>query len=157
MRNGYSYLLPDGRLAQGSAPPPNVELPFDVIVLAAREYQPDLPGYEVLRVPLDDSGPPPTPIERWLIHEGACKIARRLRAGKRVLVTCMQGRNRSGVLTGKALVELGLPGDRAARRIRRVRNGLTNPYFLEMVIGSRSCRCASQSHSGGSGRPHRVP
>lgn len=45
---GYAFLTPDGRLAQGSAPPPGVcfdprfRIPFDVIVLAAEEYQPDL-------------------------------------------------------------------------------------------------------------------
>jgi protein-tyrosine phosphatase len=130
--SGYSYLMPGGLLAQGSAPPPGVRIPFDVIVLAAMEYQPDLPGYEVLHVPLDD-GPPPSPRERAHIRENAKRIARRVRAGKRVLVTCWQGRNRSGVLAGLALVELGLPGNRAARRIQRIRNGLTNPHFLAMV------------------------
>lgn len=130
--SGYSYLMPGGLLAQGSAPPPGVRIPFDTIVLAAMEYQPDLPGYEVLHAPLDD-GPPPSPRERALIRETAHRVARRVRVGKRVLVTCQQGRNRSGVISGLALVELGLPGDRAARRIRRIRNGLTNVYFLKMV------------------------
>src|SRR5208282_5627761 len=49
----YAYLLPGGRLAQGSAPPLDLRAPFDVVVLAAKEYQPNLPGYEVMRVPLD--------------------------------------------------------------------------------------------------------
>ncbi len=135
--NGYTYLTSDGRLAQGSAPPPGVRLPFDVIVLAAEEYQPNLPGYEVLHVPLDDSGPPPTAHERRLIRENAPRIARRVRAGKRVLVTCRQGRNRSGVLAGLALVELGLPSHEAARRIQLFRNGLTNPHFLKIVRAGR--------------------
>jgi len=134
--NGYSYLLKNERLAQGSAPPPDVRLPFDVIVLAAEEYQPDLPGYEVLHVPLNDSGPPPTHDERFSIYDNAARIARRVRAGKRVLVTCWQGRNRSGVLSGLALVNLGVPGVEAAGIIRRIRNGLTNPYFYEMVVRS---------------------
>lgn len=133
IEHGYTYLTSDGRLAQGSAPPPGVRLPFDVIVLAAEEYQPELPGYEVLHVPLDDSGPPPTRTERQLIRDNSRRIARRLRAGKRVLVTCRQGRNRSGVLAGLALVELGLPGHEAARRIQQLRDGLTNPHFLEIV------------------------
>lgn len=134
--SGYSYLMAGSYLlAQGAAPPSSVQLPFDTIVLAAMEYQPDMPGYEVLRVPLDD-GPPPTPEERTLIRATARDVARRVRAGRRVLVTCWQGRNRSGVIAGLALVELGLPGPRAARRIQRLRNGLTNPHFLDMVIGS---------------------
>lgn len=133
--SGYSHLLSGGRLAQGSAPPPNVSLPFDVIVLAALEYQPEMPGYEVLRVPLDD-GPPPSPQTRAEIRAAAGEVARRVRAGQRVLVTCWQGRNRSGVISGLALVDLGVPGTWAAHRIRRIRNGLTNPHFYEMVIRS---------------------
>lgn len=133
---GYSYLMPGGVLAQGSAPPPGIPLPFDVIVLAAMEYQPDLPGYEVIRVPLDD-GPPPDSATRGLIRAAAREIAARVRAGKRVLVTCWQGRNRSGVLAGLALVELGFPRSLAVSRIRRLRNGLTNAHFRAMVNGGR--------------------
>jgi protein-tyrosine phosphatase len=132
--NDYTYLF--GRqLAQGRAPPPNVRLPFDTIVLAAMEYQPELPGYEVLRATLDDSGPPPTPIERTLIRHAAHEVARQLRAGKRVLVTCWQGRNRSGVISGLALVELGVPREEAIRRISEFRSGLTNLHFRAMVGG----------------------
>lgn len=129
---GYHYLA--DRLAQGSVPPPGVVLPFDVIVLAAIEFQDvHLPGYEVLRVPLDDSGPPPTDFEQKLIRLGGHEIAKRVRAGKRVLVTCRQGRNRSGVLAGRALVELGTPCNHAIERIRKLRNGLTNSYFRTLV------------------------
>ena len=134
---GYSYLMPGALLAQGSVPPPGVRIPFDVIVLAAVEHQDvDLPGYEVIRVPLDDSGPPPSPADRALIRATALRIARRVRAGKRVLVTCHQGKNRSGVLSGLALVELGLSRERAVGRIQRYRDGLTNPYFRAMVNGT---------------------
>lgn len=133
IEHGYTYLTADGRLAQGAAPPPGVKLPFDTIVLAAMEYQPHMPGYEVLHVPLDDSGPPPTRHERRLIRDNASRIARRVRAGKRVLVTCRMGRNRSGVLAGLALVELGVPGPTAAKRIQAFRGGLTNPHFFKIV------------------------
>lgn len=137
--NDYSFLLKDGSLAQGSAPPPGADLPFDTIVLSAIEYQIDpryFPDREVLHVPLTDHGPPPTDRERELIYENAQRIARRIRKGRRVLVTCRQGRNRSGVLAGLALVELGVPGPRAAELIQRIRNGLTNTHFLQMVIDS---------------------
>jgi protein-tyrosine phosphatase len=131
---GYSYLLPEGRLAQGSAPPAGARIPFDVIVLAAEEYQPKLPGYDVLHVPLDD-GPPPDEPTRSRIRRVAKEIARRVRGGERVLVTCWQGRNRSGVLAGLALVELGMPRELVVRRIRERRDGLTNAYFRAMVSG----------------------
>jgi protein-tyrosine phosphatase len=136
MTAGFSYLLSDGRLAQGAALPPDVRLPFDVIVLAAMEYQPDLPGYRVLRVPLDD-GPPPDSATRARIRGAARRVAECVRAGDRVLVTCWQGKNRSGVIAGLALAELGVPGARAAQRIRRLRGGLTNPHFYAMVVCAR--------------------
>lgn len=131
---GYSFLMPGGHLAQGSAPWPGVRIPFDVIVLAAEEYQRDLPGYRVMHVPLDD-GPPPDTATRARIRFAAREIANHVRNGKRVLVTCWQGRNRSGVLAGLALVELGLHPARAVRRIQQYRNGLTNQYFRAMVDG----------------------
>ena len=132
----YTYLMPGPWLAQGSVPPPNVRgIPFDVIVLAAMEYQDiELPGYTVIRVPLDDSGPPPSTLDRRLIRHMAREIADRIRHRERCLVTCAQGRNRSGVLAGLALRDLGLPGAEAARRIRLARNGLTNRHFHAMVV-----------------------
>ena len=132
---GYTYLLPSRLLAQGSAPPAGVRIPFDTVVLAALEYQPDLPGYEVLHVPLDD-GPPPDAQARARIRSAAHAVASRVRAGRRVLVTCWQGRNRSGVIAGLAMRELGIPGAVAARRIRLLRNGLHNPHFMRLVLGS---------------------
>ena len=131
----YAYLMPGGWLAQGSAPPRGARIPFDVIVLAAMEYQPDLAGYEVWYVPLDD-GPPPDHATRMRIRHAARDVADAVSLRRRVLVTCWMGRNRSGVISGLALVELGLPRERAVRRIQRYRNGLTNPYFRGMVAGT---------------------
>jgi protein-tyrosine phosphatase len=131
----YTYLVNGPWLAQGSAPPAGVRIPFDVIVLAAMEYQPDLPGYHVMHVPLDDSGPPPSTSDCVRIRVAARMIANHVRHRRRVLVTCWQGRNRSGVLAGLALREMGLPGREAAKRIRAARDGLRNPYFHAMVVG----------------------
>ncbi len=133
----YHYLLSGGRLAQGSAPPSVPGMPFEVIVLSAMEYQPAMPpGYVVLRVPLDD-GPPPDHVTRMRIRRAAREIADRVRLGQRVLVTCWQGRNRSGVLAGLALVDLGVPPIQAVGRIRRLRDGLTNVHFRNMVSSGR--------------------
>lgn len=136
MSGDYTYLMPGPWLAQGSAPPSGTKVPFDVIVLAAMEYQQvELPGYVVIRVLLDDSGPPPSDLDRRLIRRTAREIADRIRHRERVLVTCLAGRNRSGVLAGLALRELGLSGVEAARRIQQGRNGLTNRHFYAMVVG----------------------
>lgn len=136
MIGDYAYLLSNGRLAQGAAPPKGVLIPFDVIVLAAQEYQEHIPGYHVMRVPLDD-GPPPDKVARMRIRRAAREIADRVRRGQRVLVTCWQGRNRSGVLAGLALVDLGVPPTEAVRRIRTRRDGLTNPHFRALVESGR--------------------
>jgi len=71
------------------------------------------------------------------IRRTAREIADRVRHGQRVLVTCWQGRNRSGVLAGLAMVDLGVPPDQAVRRIQRLRNGLTNEHFRAMVASGR--------------------
>jgi len=132
---GYSYLTADKMLAQGSKPPTGVRLPFDVVVLAAREYQPLLPGHDVIRVPLKDAFP--SSLDRSRIKSVAQEIAQDVRSGRRVLVTCHQGRNRSGVISGLALVDLGVPPSDAVKRIQQIRSGLTNPFFLQMVLQSR--------------------
>jgi protein-tyrosine phosphatase len=130
------YLTEGPWLAQGSAPPVGSYLPFDVIVLSAREYQPNLLGYYVMHVPLRDSEPPPSARDRLRIQVAAHEIANHMRNGLRVLVTCWQGRNRSGVLAGLALRELGTSGIEAAKMIRELRDGLTNPHFYRMVVAS---------------------
>lgn len=133
----YSYLTSSKMIAQGSRPPVGVRLPFEVIVLAAWEYQPEMPGFKVMHVPLDDEFETPvTEEDRTRIQAAARAVARHIRAGRRVLVTCHQGRNRSGVIAGLALVQLGVTGLEAANRIRHLRDGLTNPHFHRMVIGS---------------------
>lgn len=130
----YTYLT--NRLAQGSAPSPYARLPFDVVVLAAQEYQPDLPDYPVvMHVPLDD-GPPPDKVTRMRIRKAAQQVADHVQLGHRVLVTCRMGRNRSGVIAGLALVKLGVPRELAVNRIVRLRDGLKNPYFRAMVKGT---------------------
>jgi protein-tyrosine phosphatase len=55
-----------------------------------------------------------------------------VRRGKRVLVTCREGRNRSGWVTGVALIELGVPPQKAIDGIRFARgdDALSNPFFV---------------------------
>lgn len=133
---GYQFILPK-LLAQGSAPPPEAQLPFDVLVLCAREYQPPasyFPGVEVLHVPLDDSGPPPTTDEVRLAVLAGKRVCHLLRKGKRVLVTCAMGRNRSGLVSGLALINCGASSSRAIDAIKQARaNALSNAYFREIL------------------------
>jgi hypothetical protein len=92
-------------LYQGSAPPqgPGVAAAgFDALVLCALEYQPParcFPGAIVLRCPLDDDLTRAVPKGgRRRVIEAGRQIAEILRRGGRVLVTCVAGRNRSGLV-----------------------------------------------------------
>lgn len=130
-----SYNFITRTLAMGSYPPPGSPIPFDVLVLCAEELQPPAsayPGVTVLHVPLDDADPTGDEILRAVA--AGKNVAARLRQGARVLVTCAQGRNRSGLVVGLALEELDVPWATAVRRIRQNReNALTNRAFVRFL------------------------
>ncbi len=57
----------------------------------------------------------------------------------RVLVTCMQGRNRSGLVSALMLIRLGATADAAIRSIRRARvNALTNEQFVLLLRSAQA-------------------
>ena len=129
----------------GSAPPLGrvvARAGFQVLVLCASEHQPPAeahPGVEVLRIGLEDDG---SPMMRWHVREAfalADAVARRVRAGRACLVTCQQGRNRSGLVAALALARLtGAPGALAAEAVRARRlspfgQALTNREFVGLL------------------------
>ena len=127
-----------GNLYQGGAPPPGHyvrEAAFDALVLCALEYQPnDFPGVKVFHAPNDDSDQPPDGFQVMVARLAAEAVVRELGAGKKVLVTCRQGRNRSGLVNGMVLIKLGRPVDAVIARIReRRRNALTNEHFVALL------------------------
>lgn len=124
----------------GSKPAPGHHPDVDVIVLAAQEYQPaaDLfPGVEVLYAPLDDD--PTRPMredEIALATKTGSRVARRMRAGRRVLSTCAMGLNRSALIAAIAMHDVfGMSADEIIRRLRRARGAwsLSNPNFEKLV------------------------
>jgi protein-tyrosine phosphatase len=107
---------------------------FDALVLCALEIQPpDLtfPGVEVLRCPFTDEIATPSPKYLKRIHEMSAKVAQLVREGKKVVVTCHAGVNRSGLVTALAVMELtDCSGKEAITTIRKARPfALTNPAF----------------------------
>lgn len=127
---------------QGSIPPEGstlAEKGVDVLVLCAEEHQPPssrFPGVRtVIHCPLDDSVP--TPQEMILARKAAREVAQASKRGRRVLVTCIQGRNRSGLVIALALVELtGRSGRRVVQHVQsRRRDALTNHYFVRAIEG----------------------
>lgn len=130
-------------LFMGSAPNPSKQQyrQFDKIVLCAREYQPASEMFGrtgVLRVPLDDDfASYPSVEEQRLACRVASFVAHWVQQGQRVLVTCMAGRNRSGLIVATALLKLHpqiTPGI-AVDHIRSLRGplALSNPKFVDLL------------------------
>jgi hypothetical protein len=111
------------------------------IVFCARELQPRpldrAHAVEAVACPLDDARP--TIQELELAARTARKVARRVGSGEAVLVTCRQGRNRSGLVVAMALhVLYGWGGRRAVKRVQDKRaNALSNPYFTAALATLR--------------------
>jgi protein-tyrosine phosphatase len=133
-----SEIVPN--LFVGSKPSPGRHEGIDTIVLAAIEYQlpaDQFPGTEVIHVPLDDA-------PSRLMHEdeivgatkAAARVARRLRSGRKVLVTCAMGLNRSALVAALAIYDVySMSADEIIARLRRARGvwALSNPNFEKLL------------------------
>ena len=133
-------------LWMGAAPPLGSTLSahgFDVLVLCAAEHQPSSAwffGVDVRRVPLHDDGETPfTPAHAFQAYQAASHLSKIIKMGGKVLVTCWEGRNRSGLVTALALTQLtgcsGLDACRAVRFRRVPKNGpaLVNQSFVDAL------------------------
>ena len=117
----------------------------DVVVFCAMELPvPPAPPHRRVRVhgcPLDDAHLTREEIAR--ATETARHVARSVASGSDVLVTCAQGRNRSGLVTALALHALtGCGGAAAVRQVRERRlnalgPALTNVTFVHYLITIR--------------------
>jgi len=107
----------------GSAPVPDLR-GFDVIVLCAEEYQPGaemFPGTRVEHFPFDDRQNL-SKDELAMPVKAARKVAEHMKAGRKVLVTCQMGRNRSAFVAALALhLVTGRSGRDCAERVRKRR------------------------------------
>lgn len=129
-------------LWQGAIPPRGKFLAskgFDVLILATREHQ-DAGWYdniEIVHAPSNDDDRPHRIhefIPLW--KETAKRVAGLVRAGKKVLVTCLAGHNRSGIIVAFALHELtGKNGFECVEHIRSRRDefALNNLAFVEYL------------------------
>lgn len=129
----------------GSAPYPADEAlsrNFDHVVLAAREYQPESRLFgqvPVLRIPFDDNPfAYPSLDEQREICKTASQVAQWVSQGRRVLVTCLAGHNRSGLIVVTALRKMYpevSPGI-AVDHLRSVRGprALSNKKFVDLIL-----------------------
>lgn len=117
---------------------------FDLLVFCAEEFQP-------LRDLMIQSAPRATlcyapnidgelPRERLAAAtQAAALVANRFLRGQKILVTCLEGRNRSGLVIALALHMLsGAGGAQVAKFIRARRRhvaepALTNPFFMKLL------------------------
>lgn len=128
------------RLFVGSKPVPGQYEDFDTIVLNAIEYQPPahlFPGTEILHSPIDDAPNRSMNAEEIkAATKTAERVARRLRAGRRVLSTCAMGLNRSSLVAAIAMHDVyGMDADEIIRRLRAARGSwaLSNPQFEKLL------------------------
>lgn len=151
--------LTDG-LWMGSVPLPGCRPHrwFDMLVLCAIEYQvPHLfPGLQTVLAPMNDDGSPMTEAEGRIAVRAAGEVVRALVSGRRILVTCMMGRNRSGLVSALALcrgpARMSPKDATAAIRAARGDTAMRNPYFNEFL--ENFCVRASAAESG-RGEPFR--
>lgn len=123
---------------------------FQLLVLCAEEFQPSRhhfsPTTAIAYAPNDDSEL--TRAQFKIARQAAHEVARRVRLGHDALVTCIAGRNRSGLVTAMAIHILSGCGGREAARIVRTRRttvdvpALTNENFVRTLerIPSRLAR-----------------
>jgi protein-tyrosine phosphatase len=133
-------------LWQGSKPRPGrwlADIGFEVLVLCAREYQPtavSFPGLVLINAPNDDH----YFVSREDLQgavDAASLVAEHVKAGRKVLVTCLAGINRSGLVVALALHKaFGYSGQTCinlVRAKRRLADGddvaLTNTLFVEAL------------------------
>lgn len=131
-------------LYQGSAPPTGFSVNragFGALVLGAKEYQPrssSFPGVVVHRAPLGDHRRPLSRAEWQRIEKATHFVVSQLREGRPVLVTCVMGLNRSGLINACVVAILsGEDGASAVDLIRSQRHGaLFNTSFARQVAAA---------------------
>ncbi len=131
-------------LWMGSKPMPGASLRsrgFHVLTLCALEHQPSaewFPGIELARIFLDDAELPGA--QALQASALGAQLAKAIKHGARVLVTCRQGRNRSGLVTALALTHLtGCSGVEAVRAVTSRRHSpfgptLSNDHYVRALV-----------------------
>lgn len=124
-----------------SGSPESVDADVDVIIslqLMPPHYLPPQPApQELLSLwwPIDD-GPMPDPAT---VRSLARFVADLLNQGRRVLVHCAAGNNRSGLVVARTLIEQGMGASTAIGMVRRaVPSALVNPHFESWLLSEQA-------------------
>ncbi len=125
------------RLWVGSAPPFDRDLPdFGALVLCAEEIQPERLAFtgRVIRCPIPDARLSNQDLARVVM--ASRHVASELTSGRRVLVTCAMGVNRSALVASLALARITRMTPEqliGLMRARRATNCLSNPHFRDVI------------------------
>jgi protein-tyrosine phosphatase len=116
---------------------------FDLLVLCSEELQGEDANFpvDVLRAPMSDTEDAEDfPRNLRQAYRAALEVAEALGQGKKVLVTCTSGRNRSGLVSSLALMmHQGITGAEAMAKVRAVRHrALTNRLFARYLEWKRA-------------------
>lgn len=159
-------------LWQGSLPVRGLVLKtsgFQTLVICAQELESAVEGYPGVRVHFapnhDDGVTPFTPEAYKVAYEAAELVVADIQAGRRVLVSCMAGLNRSGLVSALALHLLyGWPGARCVDHVRSKRRprgshqrALSNDAFVEALYELRPRQQATSSDWEESGTGLLIP
>ncbi len=123
-----------------------------LLVLSAEEYQPKslrknpslFKGVSRVYVPLKDKASFARPALEDTIgraSQASYHVVSALLKGRNVLVTCWAGINRSGLISGMALIDiLGCTGEEAIQIVRKGRGyfALYNPLFQKILVSYAS-------------------
>ena len=119
-----------------------VDKNFDVLVLAAKQFQDvfpvhKFPNTKVIHAPMEDAKP--SQAEKAIALKAGLEVLEHNRNGKKVLVTCAAGVNRSALIAGLAMVIGGVEAEKAIKRIRTRRHPasgatpLFNKHFVKVL------------------------
>jgi hypothetical protein len=141
--NSYPYVVNEiiPNLFMGAAPPINVDYDksFGCLVLCAAEYQPSshcFPGLDVLNCPFTDSADPINASMSDLIDRTSRRVAEMVKSNEPVLVTCLAGLNRSGLVTALAMSKFlkhDINKTIGLIKSNRAPAALSNPYFVSLL------------------------
>ncbi len=113
----YTEVIPGLFQASAAHSPAEMLSMFDVLIdVGGRDRWDGDPDPRYSFHPLDDV---PFIADAEMIHRVGERIASLVRDGKHVAVNCLSGVNRSGLLVGRALAELGYTPDEAIEAVRR--------------------------------------
>lgn len=142
--SNFHWITPN--IAQGAYPDPPLSAfqHADVVVFCAEELQPKIkapPGKQIVKIGFDDDFYRPIPPEAGQIFHAHGKLLGKLALnGKKVLITCAMGINRSGLMTALTLMHGYRMNPSDAIKLIRARRSpecLANPMFVQWLLNQR--------------------